>query len=473
MTLIEKLKASAAALAEETAKGGEMDTERLAKLVDEHATLLGSEEAKGYGELPAMLKQIEQLRADVDAQAEAIKAARDLDLRIGREGQVRMPEGIDARRQMLADGRAFASDETAKRFGAYAAWRLVTTNPDPDIKGASLPRRTLEVCEDVLKTDGYDAEISGGRIRVKGRADKAGDIDPSVSGSGAELTSNEFRRELIRNVDAAGTIFPLCRRVPLMTLQRTRFPQRTGGFTMYWVAVAAEGTRSGMTFTTVDLTPEKGMVLTGIPNEMYRDPGLLVDIGNLVGVEATFCIAGGMDDVVVNGDGTADYGGFTGILESANIASQSADATHTTVATLDGEDVGNVHAALPLGIALRNARWAMSNGVKGVLRNLRTTTGAPLYDRGNGQREPATIDGYPYTLGTACPTVAAAATGNPYAIFGDFRMAYYVGMLRSIEIAASEHVYFTSDMTAVRALAHVAFAEAEADALVVAKTAGA
>lgn len=252
----------------------------------------------------------------------------------------------------------------------------------------------------------------------------------------------------------------------------TYYPKRTGGLTSYWTAVAAEVERSGLTFTTVTLDPEKVGTLTAVPNEMFRDPGLLVAIGNLIGIEIVHAMADRLDHTVVNGDGTADHGGFTGILESAAIASQSADATHTTVATLDADDVGKVVAAL-ISYALPNARWGMSNAVKGQLRNIRSTTGVPIYDRGNGAREPAAIDGFPYALGTRCPTVAAAATGNPYAVFGDWRLAMYVGMIRNIAIASSEHAYFPSDMTAIRGIMHVAVAEADADAMVIAKTAAA
>ena len=467
MSVMQKLKAISAQMAEEAAKGDEADLARLAKLAGDQAEVLASDDARGYEGTDQMAKDVAQLRADLDEAIGQLREFRRAGLAT-RGTQVLRPAGREARIQMLEDSRAFLDDEAAARFGAWGIWRLASTSPKREL-WQSVPTRTREICLDVLKQQGFSAELRSGEIIVTGAA-KAGDIDPSVSGSGAELVSNEFKAELIRNVEAVGTIFPLCRRVPLGTLGTTTFPKRTAGLSFYWTDVAAQITRSGATFDTVDLTPKKGATLTAIPNEMFRDPGLLIAAGQFIGIESTYAVADGIDNAVVNGDGTADYGGFTGILESASIPSVAAAATHTTTSTLNGTDISNAIGGLAYGYALPNARWGMSLSVSAKLRALKASDGTPLYPRGNG-RDPETIDGYPYAIGTRMPASGDVTAGSIYAVFGDFRLAYYVGMLRGIEISTSEHVYYASDMTAVRGIVHVAIAEADANAMVLAKTA--
>ena len=150
----------------------------------------------------------------------------------------------------------------------------------------------------------------------------------------------------------------------------------------------------------------------------------------------------------------------------------TAAATHTTVATLDGTDISNVIAGLTVGYALGEAEWGMSLSVKGKLRALKTTTGAPLYQRGN-QREPSTIDDYPYQLSPRMPASGSIGAAELYAFFGNLRLSHIVGMVRDIEIARSEHALFESDMMAIRGTMHVDIQEADASAIVTAKTAAA
>jgi len=465
--IMERLKDSAGKMAAECAKDDGPDLKVLAALVDEHAKLLDSDEAAGYEGTDEMKKQIAQLREDLDATAEKTREIEKAGLKV-RGGRIAVPSGRRARLEMLADGRAFADDDQAKRFGAWALVQVARQLPNRRIFEA-MPREIKEINDDVVRQGLPGMERTAKAIGIE--IAKAGDIDPSVSGIGAELVSEEFRSELIRDVEAVGTIFVLCRRVPLATMGQTTWPKRTGGLASYWTDVAAEITRSGLTFDTVTMTPKKVGTLSGIPNEMFVDPGLLIDAGQLIGLEISYTMADRLDNTVVNADGTADHGGFTGILQSATIASEAAAAGNTTVATLDGADIMEIPGALPVAYALPNARWAMSLSVKGHVRGLTATTGVPLFDRGVGQAEPASIDGYPYALGTRMPAKSAVTAGTAWAVFGDFRMAMYVGMIRAIRIDLSKDVYFTSDMTGIRGVMHVAIAEADADALLIAKTA--
>ena len=343
---------------------------------------------------------------------------------------------------MLADGRVFLSDESAKRFGGYAAGAVLKLHG----RYGDAPAAIKDVHESVCK-----------------------DWEVGTDASGGYVIPDEFRAELIRNVEAEGRLFPLCRRIPLLSLGTTSIPKHSAGLTAYWTAPSALGTRTTPTFTLVQLTPEKLMALTAYPNEFSRG-NLLIDIGQYIGVEMVYAMAYAIDNALVNGDGTSTYGGITGILQSGNITAVAAAATHTTMATISGTDVSNVIAGLAYEYARMEGRWGFSISVQGALRALKDTNGNPLYMRGD-VREPSTIDGYPYTISPRMTAAASATAGVIYAFFGDLRRSHVVGMLRDISIERSTDALFESDMTAVRGVMHLDIVEQDANAIVTAKTA--
>ena len=419
----------------------ERDEKALAKTLKETADFFGSDEGKALGEIDDRVKEIEQLKNDLAAEQEAVRQIQKSGLGV-RGGGVVVPGGLRARRQMLADQRAFVDDETAKRFGAYMAF----VGFDLNGRSGRCPAYVKDMAQEVIK-----------------------DMDPGVDASGGYVIPDEFRAELIRNVEATGVFFPLARRLPLVTLGQVSIPKRTGGLTAYWTAPAAQGTASTPTFGLVTLTPQKLMALTVIPNEFERS-ALLIDLGNFIAMEMVYAMSYALDDALINGDGTAAYGSITGIMQSANISSVSAASGNTTIATLDPEDISNVIAGMTVDYGFRGPRWGLSLSVLMALRSLRNADDVPVFERANGQM-PANIDGYPFTYGNRMVAAGSVSAATKYAWFGDLSISHIVGMLRDVEIAKSEHAYFLSDQAAIRGTMHVDMAEADVNAIVVAKTA--
>jgi len=417
------------------------------------------ETAKGYVETSALKTQVEQLRTDLDAETEARRNVERIGLGLSK-GAILLPSGRAARMDMLADKRGFADDETAKRFGAHCAVLLMKTHKRYTVD--DLPKYTREVAEAVAK-DAAGFEVSG-------RMKASPDIEPGVAGSGSEFVSNEFRAELIRNAEVYGTVFPECNRVPLNTLGSTTWPKQTADLTAYWTAIAATITQSGPTTTSISMTPEQCATLTGIPNIMFADPGLLVDLGNLLGIMIPEALAYLWDNALINGDGSATYGGITGLLNSGTISAVAAAAGNTTIATLDYDDIDEVEGSLSKSVFYNNAKWFMHYSVAIALLNKKDANGQYLYRLVNdaGVR---LLKGYPIVKANLFEAASAITTGESYAVFGDMRRAFYFGMLRALEIATSEHVWFDQAMTAVRGLAYVDAAEADGDAVVTCATA--
>jgi len=434
--MTEKLKNMMLAVAEEAAKGTALDAEKLKTLAGQIEAELKLAGADGAGELETFKKTI---RTEVDGLVEQMKAVQKAGLQL-RGGHIVIPGGRKARLEMLADDRAFLSDEQAERFGAFMACAI-----HPALAGT----RAKEISKEFK--DAF-------AIRA------AGDMDPAITTAGGSLVPAEFRAELIRNVEAMGVVFPEMRRVPLFTLGQTTWPTRTGGLTAYPTAAGAKILRTAPTVGTATLTPVKWATLTGVPNEFFRT-NLLVSLGQWLATEIVYALYTALDNAVVNGDGTADYGGITGILQSATIASVTPVDDHDAGSELTGVDVSQVIGELPVAYALPNARWFMSLSMKGHCRGLKDTNGQPLYDRGNG-REPSTIDGYPYVLSTHYTAKASVGASAKWATFGDLRMAYMFGMLQDIAIDRSTDAGFETDTTLVRGLTHVDAKEIDANAVV-------
>jgi len=419
------------------------DEKAIGKGLKDCSDWLTSDEAKGLSNQTLVgdfRKELDTVKTAATRQAEDLAELRKLGLTSRGHGIV-IPGGLDARKQMLRDGRGFMDDESAKRFGAYMAdsafklWGMAER----------CPTYVREIADSVRK-----------------------DMATTPGTAGGYLIPDEARPEMIRNVEAEGVVFTQARRLPLVTTGTTKMPKRTSGLTGYWVGSAAQITRSAPGFDVISLTPEKLAVLIALPNEFLRS-SVLVDLGNFLATEIAYEMARSLDEAIVNGDGTATYGGIMGIMNSTTIAAVTAAVGHNTMATLTGIDISNVIGGLS-NYALGESRWGMSGSVKGALRALKSTTGMPLYQRG-GNGEANTIDDYPYIVTPRMPAASTIANSDKYAWFGNLRMSHIVGMIRDIEITRSEHAAFESDQTLIKGVVHVDIQEQDASAIVTAKAA--
>lgn len=425
---------------------GERDEKALAQCLKDWAEWKDSDEAKGYAGTPELTEFVElqvQQQKDIDALTEQVRTAS----RGGLSLNQRRVEVLDFDRIMSLRKvkHVFRYKDQAEMFGAMCARAIFGRSPRYT---EYIPERTRGMADEIVKA-----------------------LDPGASGSGAELVAALYMADLIAHVEAVGVFFNQCDRVPLLTTGQTTWPKLTGELTAYPTAAMAAMVESAPTFGTVTMTPVKWGVLTPIPNEFFKNPTLLDALGQRIAWLITRAIAYAYDNAMVNGDGSADYGNITGVLEDANLTAVAAAATHTTLALTDGTDVSNIIAGLAKDY-VRDPRWYMSLSAERKLRALKADNGEPLYQRGSNG-EPNTIDDYPYSTCQRFPAAGAATAGVEWGVFGDLRLSHYFGMMGGIEIAQSEHVRFESDMTVVRGIAYADAALKDADAIVVAETAAA
>ena len=419
--------------------GQKRDEDQLGKLLGEAKAFIESDEAKQLGNLTEVKRQFEQLKADHDKTVENLRKLEKAGLKM--QGHRIEVLGYREIMDLRQANRVFRYKDDAEGFGAlvaHAVWG--NTKRYEDV----VAKRTRELADELIK-----------------------DLDPGVAGSGAELVANIYMADLIANVEAVGTLFPLCDRVPLQTTGQTIWPKLTGELTAFPIAASAKIKESAQTYDTVPMTPIKWGVLTPIPNEFFRNPTLLDTLGQRTAWLITRAIPHAFDNAMVRGDGTADYGNITGLLQDANISAVTAAAA-TAIGSYTGADVGNVVAGINVDYAL-DLRWLMSLSAERKLRNVRDTLGHPLFDRGSNG-EPNTVDGYPYSTCQRFPAAGSVGADTKWGAFGDLRLSHFFGMLGAIAIDTSEHVRFEHDMTVLRGIAMADAALKDANAVVTMKT---
>lgn len=439
---ISKARQLAGQMADELAKGSSANLASLAEMARQHATALAEAEkadAAGYAETNRMAEEVAALKARSDETIVRLGKLEKLGL-AERDRRI-VVMNADEIRALRKARQVFRYKDQAEGFGAFAAW--------------SIYGRTGAFNDMVSeKARGLFREMSGQK-----------DLDPGVSTHGAELVANLYMADLIAHVESEGVLFPLCDRVPLATTGSTIWPKLTGELTAYPTAVAATIQASDPTFTTVTLTPVKWGVRTPIPNEFFRNPSLLDALGQRVAWLITRAIAHAFDNALVNGDGTATYGNIMGLLHASSGLSTVAPASAQTLGAYTGADIGAVAVGLTVDY-VRDPRWLMHLSSERTLRNIRSTVGTPLYERGSNA-EPNTIDGWPYTTCQRFVPAASITTSTRWGAFGDLSLSHFFGMMGGIEIASSEHVQFNEDMTVLRGLAHAHAATKDASATVI------
>ena len=461
--------------------GASAQTPELAKVLKEYDEYAKSTEGaaalKSAGEFET---QILQFRKDLDAQSETVRAWQKAGMAITAQGTAVSLDGAQ-RRELLSRQLCFSSDETAKGFGAW----FVQAYLEGSGHGHGVPQYIRDMNKETI-----EKQVAEFKDRVaKSNGQKADFLDPTQTATGQAVIPPEYRREIIRNVEATGVFYVQARRIPLVTIGTTYIPKRMAGVTAYFTAPGAMGRPSSPAFSLVSLTPQKLMALVGVPNEFLAST-TLIDLGQFIGWELVYQIADKLDDVFLNGTGSVADGLITGVLQSANISSVAAATTHTTLATVTGTDWGLFPASLTKSYAWERARWQLSLPVFAYVRALKSTIGIPVYQQGGlmgrgplaadiagtyGDRpvimtapagqEVGTIEGFPYTIGNKMP-LAAASVSKPIALFGDLSKSHAVGMLGDLVIDMSREAYWSADMTAFRAKIFVAMAEQDTDAVI-------
>lgn len=223
--------------------------------------------------------------------------------------------------------------------------------------------------------------------------------------------------QVLRQQAQMGAIYPNATVVPVPR-GKLKFPNLTAGLTGYWAAETTGAKARKATFDGVELDPE--MILLLVPWTVQMDDEASAQLLPIVLEKLAEAFALVIDDAAINGDGSASYGGITGLKNNSDVGAFSAATGHTTPATLDWVDWAQLpfkadYRARPFG------SYIVHPDMIQYLLILRDDNNRPLYSMfGN----PATgliantLFGRPVLQSVKAPDPANVTTGTEFAYFG-------------------------------------------------------
>ncbi len=138
----------------------------------------------------------------------------------------------------------------------------------------------------------------------------------------------------------------------------------------------------------------------------------------------------------------------TGLLKTGNIQSLTLASGNTAFTDVTGDDF-RLSCDNVVSDALAGGRFIMHRSMGSFVRTMKGSDGhylwSPLADK-----EPATIDGYPYSYSEVFPAKSASASGTAFALFGDLRLGVVIGERGQYRMDVSDDFRFDYDQVAVR-----------------------
>ena len=296
----------------------------------------------------------------------------------------------------------------------------------------------------------------------------AGTTTVTNSTTGGTLVPIETYDSAVRIIGEKSLARQICRQIP-MTTNEMIVPIVNSDPTVYWAAEGAiPAAESAVGFENSADAQLKAKTLTAydsISRELEED--------SLVALEPFFAevfgdaIAKEENNVLINGNGAAPMGGFTGVDDHAGTAvvpntSSGFDVSFDDIIALMFAVNGDV---------VNNGTFVMSMAMLGQVVGIKaTTTGAPLFASawgagglaGPGSNLPDAPKGLAgYLLGRPVYVTNTMATsgevvGQSLMVYGDFNQAIF-GDRRSLSIEMDDSVFFASRRRCMLAYERIGF----------------
>jgi HK97 family phage major capsid protein len=242
-------------------------------------------------------------------------------------------------------------------------------------------------------------------------------------------------------------------------------PNQTGSTTVYHVGENSAFTPVDFAFTGVNLTAIKMGAYNIVSRELSEDT--LIDYASMAARDFALKLAQQEDLDTFLGDGTATYGGITGILPAVYAVSTTKADIASLVLTATGQASPNTFK--PSLANLRdmvgrvrfypglNPKWFMNRQFwyECVAPLLDSLNGNTIGDIQNAYQQQPTLYGYPVVFTQVMERFASAT--KPLALFGDPSMGTAFGDRRGITIEMSDQRYFLEDQIAYKASERFAF----------------
>jgi len=282
----------------------------------------------------------------------------------------------------------------------------------------------------------------------------------NVNTSSGFLVPDEFQNDLIDLRETFGVFRQNAKVVPMASDTRSD-PRRVNGVTAYFVGESQAATLSDKSWDRVRLTAKKLMVLTKYSNELNEDA--VLNIGDDLAGEIAYAFALKEDQCGFMGDGSATYGGITGVIPKlqsvdpnpANIlgiTGASGTGYASTYNSITLADFNRLVASLPeYADVPGKAKFYCSKLFWGsVMMRIATAAGGNRVSQIINTENKKSFLGYDVVITQVLPKVPAV--NQVACLFGNLAMAARLGDRRQTTIQMSEHALnaFEQDEVVIR-----------------------
>ena len=216
-----------------------------------------------------------------------------------------------------------------------------------------------------------------------------------------------------------------------------------------WVDEGAVISTVSVDLSQTELKLKKLAAIAAMSRELLQDQE--IDLFSFVAGRVAEGFAKAEDEAFFIGDGSSTYGGFTGLLENANV--------DTVVGNITVAKIYEMIDTLPQG-AHANAKFYAHRSQLSVIRQLKDGANQYIYNNPLAASGTPTLDGYPLVLVEAMPSSTSDDDG--LMLFGDLRRSSILGYRGGIAVDRSNSAVvrnqdndgdvntFTTDREAVR-----------------------
>jgi HK97 family phage major capsid protein len=244
----------------------------------------------------------------------------------------------------------------------------------------------------------------------------------------------------------------------VMTSSTLTWPREEGNHTVYYPEEGGEITASAMKWGNCSILAKKMAALAKMSRELNDDA--VVNMADEIANSMAWKFAYAEDLNGFIGDGTAAYGGMTGIVPKLNSGSYAgsiytAIAGNTSFGAIDLADFEAMVGMLPL-YAEAGAEWYISKvGWAASMMRLINAAGGNTGDMIAG-KVPKYFMGYPVQLVNVMNSTLTAQTSTKgLCLLGDLSRCCYLGDRQSITVDVSTERYFENDQIGIKAVQRV------------------
>lgn len=267
----------------------------------------------------------------------------------------------------------------------------------------------------------------GGAVSFKDTAEykaleqyvKTGEINPEqktlrtdIDTQGGYLVSNEVDAEITRRIEEVSDIRSIAR-VRRTGARTFDMPVRNGIPTATYEGEAQAGSDSESNYTLESVTPFRLTFTTPVTRDQLMNANYDMESEMFQDAAEAFAVAEG--NKFVAGSGAKEPEGFlvnADLVANARVSGSSG--------TITGDDLILLTGDLKVGY---QPVYVMHRQTLAFIRTLKDANGMYLWQPGLNGPVMATLNGFPYVLASAMPTIASNSLS---VAFGDFRRGYTV-----------------------------------------------